>query len=296
MLVVPSDRALAIDIGGTKTSWAIVDQAGKIEKQDIFPTPEDRDALLKQLIRIIADTSPQAIGIGIAGTISANHRDIVVSPNLPNLSHFEIVATLQEAHDLPIALDNDARCALIGEAWTGAATEVSSAVLLTLGTGVGGAVMQKNTVLPHPFDLTKEIAYLKADSSDIFPCRTGAGSVEALLGGKNLEMRYGCELGKVFADARKKNPEAQEIVNLISHSFKLVIETIWETYEPKLILIGGKGALDLDLYLDYTPPTKVVAAKNGEAAGLIGAARLGYDILEKTLQERAEWDSLAPKE
>ena len=81
-------------------------------------------------------------------------------------------------------LENDARCALIGEVWKGSAQEFSSAVLLTLGTGVGGAVMQKGTVLPHPQSISLEIGRLIVDPTDIFPTTSGFGTVEALIGGR----------------------------------------------------------------------------------------------------------------
>jgi glucokinase len=289
-------KILGFDIGGTKIAWGLVDEEGKIHQQGHVPTPPVRDEFLKTILSIITKHKPDAVGIGIAGTVSADHQDVVVSPHLPELSHFELVQTIQEKHPVPIALDNDARCALIGEVWKGKAQNVSSAVLITLGTGVGGAVMQKEVVLPHPHDITQEIGYLTADPDDLFPASSGKGSIEALLGGENLEDRFGIPVGDLVARARKEDPEALEIFKTISYYFIQSVRAIFETYNCKLILVGGKGNQDLDLYLRDIPPCPVEAAGLGELAGVIGAARLGLDLYEQEQEEIAEWGDEEEKE
>jgi|GEM_PF-5665075 len=284
-----NNRILGFDIGGTKTAWGLVDENGKISKNGRFPTPKERDDFLKKILHLIKENKPQAVGIGIAGTVTVDHQDTVVCPHLPELSHFEIVQAIKELYPVPVALDNDARCALIGEVWQGKATDALSTVMITIGTGVGGAVMQKGVVLPHPHDLTQEMGYLVADPTDLFPASTGRGSIEALLGGQNLERRFGIPVGELVTLARKNDEEAVDIFKTISYCFGEVIQTIYDTYSCKRILVGGKGQNDLDLYLQSTPPCTVEPAALGEDAGIIGAARLGLDLYEQELEEAAEW-------
>ena len=280
---------LGFDIGGTKTAWGLLTPEGDLQEHGHFPTPQDRDEMLSELIKIVLKYKPSAIGIGVAGTVSADHQDIVVCPNIPTLSHFELIQTLQEKHPVPIALDNDARCALIGEVWKGKAQNLSSVVMITLGTGVGGAVMQREVVLPHPHDITQEISYIVADPSDLFPAQTGRGSIESLLGGKNLEERFGVPMKDLVKHAHAGDPDAIETFKTISYYFIQSIRAIHDLYNCKLILVGGKGSNDLDLYLRDIPPCPIEPAGLGEIAAVYGAARLGLDLHEQEQIEAAEW-------
>jgi glucokinase len=280
---------LGFDIGGTKTAWGVVGDDGVVKVRGQFPTPQQREELVKSLLKVIKDQKPTAIGIGIAGTVSADHQDIVVCPHIPELSHFELIQTIQKDYPIPVALDNDARCALIGEVWAGKAQDISSVVMITLGTGVGGAVMQKGVVLPHPHDITQEIGYTIADPSDLLPASTGRGSIESLLGGQNLEERFGIPMAELVAQARNEDPDAVETFKTISYYFIQSVRAIYDIYQCKLILVGGKGSKDLDLYLRDIPPCPVEAAELGEVAGVVGAARLGLDLYEQEQREAAEW-------
>lgn len=284
-----SVQLLGFDIGGTKTAWGLCDSEGTILKQGVFPTPQEREPLLKNILEIIATHKPAAVGVGIAGTVSTDHHDIVVCPNVPDLSHFELVQTIREQYLVPVALDNDARCALIGEVWKGAAQDLSSALLITIGTGIGGAVMQKEVVLPHPHDITQEIKYLVAEPQDLFPAPTGRGSIEGLIGGKNLEERFGISMGDLVARARKGDAEAIETFKIIAHYFIQCVRTLYDTYHNKLLLVGGKGCKDLDLYLQESAPCEIRPTQLGEAAGIIGAARLALDLYEQEQKDIAEW-------
>ena len=281
---------LGFDIGGTKTAWGLVTADGRLKAHGVFPSPQHRDAMISAIITLVKEKKPQAVGIGVAGTVSPDHRDTVVCPHLPELSHFEIVQAIRsEFPEIPVALDNDARCALIGEVWQGKAKDLTSVVMITIGTGIGGAVMQKGQVLPHPHDLNEEISHLIADPSDLLPASSGRGSVESLLGGQNLEDRFGIPVAELIAQARKEDKDAVETLKTISYYFIQAIRAIYDVYHCKLILVGGKGLNDLDLYLRDVPPCPVESADLGELAGVIGAARLGLDLYEQEEEEAAEW-------
>jgi len=255
-----------------------------------FPSPQNRGYMLSDILKLVKEKKTQAVGIGVAGTVSPDHQDTVVCPHLPELSHFEIVQAVRtEFPEVPVALDNDARCALIGEVWQGKAKDLTSVVMITIGTGIGGAVMQKGIVLPHPHDLNEEISHLIADPSDLLPASSGRGSVESLLGGQNLEDRFGISVAELVTLARKEDKDAVETFKTISYYFIQAIRAIYDVYHCKLILVGGKGQNDLDLYLRDIPPCPVEAAALGELAGVIGAARLGLDLYEQEQEEAAEW-------
>lgn len=278
---------LGVDVGGTKTAWAVTDEHGTVLKNGTYPTPTHKEAFLKALSKLVQAHSVQAVGIGIAGTVSADHEDVIVCSNLPELSHTQLVDHLKESGQEHVALDNDARCALIGEVWLGAAQEMTSALMLTLGTGVGGAVMQKGVIKAHPLDVSQEIGRIVVDSNDFFPAFGGCGTVEALLGGHNLEERLQISLAEEATKIRKNDPEAKKVWRTIADFFILTIRAVHDEYHCKNIIIGGKGGKDLEFYLQDTPPCPVIPAVLGEKAGVIGAARIALDLWEES---QKDWD------
>lgn len=282
-------NVLAYDIGGTKTSWAVISDEGELQQEGRFPTPQSRDALLEKLYKVAEDKKVSGVGIAVAGVISPDHKDVVVCPHIPELSHFELVSTLESRLDLPVSMDNDGRCALVGEVWQGAARETSSAVMLTLGTGIGGGVMQKGNVLAHPNDITKELSHLVADPSDLLVTPSGRGTVESLLGGKYIEERFGIPMEELVEGVKKDDEEAITVFQNISYYFIQVMRAVYDVYHCKMIIIGGHGAKELELYLRDKPPCPVLPATLGESSGLYGAARLALDKYEADLEEDAEW-------
>jgi glucokinase len=290
-MIMPN--VLAFDIGGTKIAWGVVSSEGKILKEGSEPTPKevaDFSDSVKKIVSAHADVG--AVGIGFPGQISPIGA-ITFSTNLPHLTGYNLREVLSDHTELPIRMDNDARCALIGEAWMGAAREKSSVVMITLGTGVGGAVMQKQRVQPATQDVSKEISRIVADPTNPFPGTTGAGTIESLIGGQSVEERFGISLKELSVDGHKKDEEALEIWKTISYYFIQSVQAIKDVYACKLIIIGGKGLHDLDLYLQDEPPCPVVVAELGENAGLIGAARLALDAYDDHVEDEKadeEWE------
>lgn len=279
---------LGIDVGGTKTAWGIFSEKGQLVSDGKMATPQDREELLNALTKIVTAQPIAAVGIGIAGTTSANHEDVIVCQHIPSLSHVELARELRERCNTLVTLDNDARCALIGEVASGAAKDHSSAVMLTLGTGVGGAVMQKGIVLPHPIDVSKEIGRIIADPTDGLVTPEGRGSIEALIGGVNLEQRFGIKLKRIAEQVRVGDENAAALWKQISYYFIQCIRAVYSAYSCKLIIIGGVGSNDLKYFLQDEPPCPVVAAKLGEMAGVYGAAALAVDLYREETVE--DWD------
>lgn len=265
---------LALDIGGTTSRWALVAHTGKLLKFGESQSPKSEATLLRWVSQLVRTHSVAHVGIAIAGTVSVDHQDTLVCTNLPNLSHRHLAAHV-ETLGVACQLENDARCALLGEQWLGAARHIENALMLTIGTGVGGAILRGGAVLPHPTDLHEEIGRLMIDRNDLFPAESGAGTLEGLLGGKNLEARFAVKLSELAAGARRGSREALlawEPIQEITHRCLAVVAA---TYAPERIIFGGKGGKDLEWYLgEQEPPVAVVAAALGERAGLLGAACL----------------------
>ena len=272
------DHILSFDIGGSKVAWGLFNLDGTLLKDGRLATPESLEQILNAIQEVAAKNPAQAIGIGVPGTIHPNHREITLCTNLSALNKCKLADLVQEKTGLPTTLDNDARCALIGEVWLGSAQEMRSAVMLTLGTGVGGAVMQREKILPHPQDVTQEVGRLVVDPSDVFPAKSGRGSVEAFIGGHNLEKRLSISLADISQKVRTCDKESIELWREIASFFSLCLRAVQDQYSCRNIIIGGIGSKDLEFYLQDEPPCPVIAAQFGEKAGLYGASRIGLDL------------------
>jgi glucokinase len=282
-------KVLAFDIGGTKIAWAVIDEQGKVYDRGVEPTPQERDTLVADIAKVITShPEGDAAGLGVPGPIARDKQTVLFCTNISSLTKFNLGKAVSEIAKKPVVLDNDARCALVGEAWLGVAAGERSVVMVTLGTGVGGAVMQRGVVLPSPSDVSQEISRLIADPDDIFPGTTGKGTVEAMIGGKSLEMRYNISLKEMSEQVRTGNPEAVEFWSYAQHAFAQCARTIHQVYGCHIIIVGGKGMTDLEYYVgEQDMPCPVVPATLGSDSGLFGAAQLAFEAATVAAKD---WD------
>jgi len=140
--------------------------------------------------------------------------------------------------------------------------------------------MERGRVLAHPLDINEEIGRITVDPTDLFPTPSGHGTVEALIGGHNLEDRLQISLREEAVKAREGDPEALEVWRNIAHFFIQTVRVVHDHYQPEAIIIGGIGGQDLQFYLQDKPPCRVLAGKLGTASGIMGAARIALDLLD----------------
>lgn len=271
---------LGIDVGGTKIAWGSFDTSLKLTERGRLDTPETLDLFVAALVELITANESTVVGMGLPGTHTKDGKQLITCPNVPYLSGVALPELLQEQlPDCTVVMDNDARCAMIAEVAAGAAKNDQNALLITLGTGVGGAVMQRGQILIHPEDINQEVGHVVVDSTDAFVSPTsGRGTVEAFLGGRNLELRLGVSLQSLAKGVRIGNGDASAVWEQIQTYMRQCIEAIHATYTCRKIIVAGRGVADLEYYLgEYQPPCPVVPATLGEDAGLYGAAQLAYD-------------------
>jgi glucokinase len=140
---------IGIDLGGTYIKAGVVDESGEVHHTGRWPSSEScatAEGVAQTLADIIASLRPHgdavAVGIGIAGLVDSRRGVVRESPNFPTWSNLRLVERLAEQGvGLPIAIDNDAHTIALGEAEAGSAQGYDSFLLLTLGTGVGGAIV-----------------------------------------------------------------------------------------------------------------------------------------------------------
>ena len=300
-----SPCALGIDIGGTKIAVGAVDATGAVHARRTIATDAEAgfDAGLERLIRAIDETLAEArvdaaalsgIGLGCPGPFDEASGRIENFYTLPGWEGNDIVSPLVARFDTPVRLINDADAALLGEALAGAARGARVALMLTVGTGLGGAALIDGAILRGAAGDHPEIGHLIVDPTGPECYCGGRGCLEALAAGPALA-RAGAEFGyadaeAVFAAAEAGAEPARAIIVRSTDAMETAVWSLVHTLLPEVILIGGgMGERHFALYRDAAERAiaravlapagaiRVVKAALGNDAGMVGAAALMLD-------------------
>mgnify|MGYP006260496183 CR=1 FL=1 len=138
---------LGVDLGGTAIKLGLFSLQGELLSEHQRPTPQPATpgSVCVEIVDAINFLDPDGraavVGIGLPGPMDAEARVARICINLPGWEEVPLAAWLEPRLKRSVTLANDGNCALVGEAWKGAAAGCSDVLLLTLGTGVGGGVM-----------------------------------------------------------------------------------------------------------------------------------------------------------
>ena len=297
--------ALGVDIGGTKIAVGAVDAAGAVHARRTIATDAEAgfDAGIARLTRAIDETLAEArveaaalsgIGLGCPGPFDEASGRIENFYTLPGWEGNDIVTPLADRFGTPVRLINDADAALLGEALAGAARGARLALMLTVGTGLGGAVLIDGVILRGAKNEHPEIGHLIVDPTGPECYCGGRGCLEALAAGPALA-RAGAEFGyadaeAVFAAAEAGAAPAQAIVTRSADAMETAVWSLVHSFLPEVILIGGgMGERHFALYREAAERAiaravlapagaiRVVKAALGNDAGMVGAAALMLD-------------------
>jgi glucokinase len=324
MGVEPSSEAggaIGVDLGGTKMLVGVVEAGPTVHHRSEAPSvgltaDELLDTLEAELRKALAvHPGVLSIGLGIPCTIDRERGLAISAVNLP-IVNMPIRDLMTERVGLPVEIDNDGNVAALAEHRWGAARGAKNAVLLTIGTGIGGGLIVNGEVYRGSTGAGAELGHLVIDA-DGPPCQGNCpnhGCVEAVASGTALgrEARAAAQrepdsaLGKRLAaggpvDGRAAtdaaiagDPVAREVVALIGTRIGVALSGIANVFEPDVIVVGGGVMAAGDLLLEPAreelrsralPPmnqTKVVAAELGAEAGMIGAATMALEMLQGT--------------
>ncbi len=298
---------LGIDVGGTGIKAAIVDAEGRILHRAEAPTgaAEGAGAVLARIRRLglslmeRAETPVMACGVGSPGRIDHRRgRVIFASGNLPGWTGLALGAELHQAFGVPVVVDNDVNAAATGEAWIGAARGASDFLMLTLGTGVGGALTVHGRLWRGARFGAGEVGHMALyPGGEPCPCG-GRGCAERYVSSKALTRRANEALteGTPFRGIRDVIRAAEQGAGERQRAARLGVEqwtgdlalflmNLQMAFDPQMIVVGG-GITRLGYWWDRLVQTarqgcrerstsiRVRRAKLGPMAGVVGAARL----------------------
>ena len=168
---------LGVDIGGTSVKIAALDSELKLTEKRRFPTGESctSEEIMQNLIEhcreFIEKYDVEAIGVGSAGGIDPKKGLVVTAGNLP-FRNEPVVQKLHDAFGIPVFIDNDGNCALVGERAVGECKGCVDTLILTLGTGVGGAVIMDNRIMRGRNNRAGELGHFILDRNGV-DCECG---------------------------------------------------------------------------------------------------------------------------
>jgi glucokinase len=314
---------LGVDVGGTKVAAAPVDRNGKMLAPPLVERSEtaSEGAFLAALadtlgraLRQFEDSGVMAVGLACAGTMDVTRGVAVTSPNLP-LVEAPVVKSLEDALDVPVVLENDANAALWAESVVGAAIGLRHVVMLTLGTGVGGALLLDGQIYRGAGGGAGEFGHTTVLAGGL-PCRCGArGCLEMYAAGEAL-VRYASarvrdtELdpqnallalrqqgqltgGAIARLAAQGHPGALEAVQQLASWLGIGLLNISNVFNPEMIIVGGgvgevgepllrpaREFLHKNAMTPGRDQVRVVPAQLGNQAGLVGAGLLGWETVD----------------
>ncbi|MEZ5344073.1 MAG: ROK family protein [Pyrinomonadaceae bacterium] len=304
---------VAADLGGTNLRVATVSEEGEVLFRTKKHTPRDESsagivnaivASAKKCISNSGGGTVRAVSIAAPATVDVEKGKIIVAPNLAALNDLNIVAELENRMGIPAILENDALAAAIGERWLGASKGKNDSVMITLGTGVGGGIIVNGEIVRGADGTAGEIGHICVEPNG-FECGCGShGCIEQYASAKAL-VRLAREVeteahqfpskkvlssADIFRLGKKGHPAALEAFRLQGYYLGIVIGGLINLLNPEVIVIGGGAAAGWSLFINvlrdqvklraYRKPAeraKIVRAKLGDDAGILGAALLGFE-------------------
>lgn len=319
-------RAIGIDIGGTKIAGGVVDELGAVQRFERVPTDDrDPDALVDAVVAMVsrlAGDEVLPVGVAAPGFIDAGQSTVYYTPNI-RWRNEPLRHRLEERLGLPIVVDNDANAAGWAEFRFGAGRLVSDMVVLTLGTGVGGAIVAGDRLIRGGFGVAGELGHLRVVPNGV-PCGCGArGCIEQYGSGRALQRMANSiadagGIGLVLADARAAGGGALEghvLGELIQQDDPGALAALGElgswvgqacaslavVLDPQLFVFGGGVAAAGERLLapvrrafaehvpahGYHPEPVFAVAELGNDAGVVGAADLARLHEDESLRDFA---------
>lgn len=310
-------KHIGIDVGGTTIKAGITDERGNILHRLTIPTDVDtgfeKIALnMVNMTKKLLDSSStdiseiRNIGIGIPGIADKNGK-VYFATNL-FWKNVELGKVFKENFpNIEIKVDNDATVAAIAEQFVGSIKGVQNAVMLTLGTGVGGGIMINGLKYSGHSNIGSEIGHMVIGEKSTYRCACGRdGCFETYCSatgviryaqklindGEKSILAFGKSIDEIDAEAIfdgyvQKDEVCVKTVKRFVNYFSIGIANIVNILDPEYIVIGGGMSNSFDLYIDDlnrlvsekvmvkdVPFAKIVKAELGNDAGIIGAAML----------------------
>ena len=286
-------KLLSIDVGGTFIKYGLYDlEFQHLESTDKVLTPRTNfEDFTNVLFKICNQFWEKYVGVALSvpGTIDAKTGLIIQGGSLQYNNQINLVKLLEGKLNVPVTIENDARCALLAELWRGKLKESQDGVMLTDGTGIGGAIAKKGKVILGSHRTAGEFSAL-LDSND---------TKTATLKGRELSFSYfvqeiqnlkrnndldGVQVMELISE---EDPEVLKLFDQYTTTFARLIYNLQLIVDPASFIIGG-GVSQNEIFMNQfrvgierfynslsipIPRPTLTASEFRSDANLIGAVR-----------------------
>ena len=292
-------QVIGIDLGGTAIKLGRFTTDGNCLQSLSVPTPQPATPtdVVEAIVNSIPLIDPQgyskAVGIGTPGPVDATGRIAVVAINLANWHDVPLADLLEAKLKLPIFLANDANCAGLGEYWLGAGKQFQNLILITLGTGVGGAVILDGKLFTGHRGAAGELGLITLNP-DGPKCNSGnQGSLEQYASAPAIRRRTGLEPSELGELASSGDLKALTFWQEYGRDLGAGLASLIYILTPEAIAIGGGVCASFEFFLPsmqaeierrVLPSSRaglqILRAQLGNQAGMVGAAKLATSLLQ----------------
>ncbi|CAH0528841.1 N-acetylglucosamine kinase [Vibrio hippocampi] len=294
------------DVGGTKIEFGAFDQSLKRVATERVPTPgHDYDLLIDQLAQLVLKYDEQfdakgMVGIGIPGVEDVNTQT-VLTVNVPCANQRTLRLDLEARIDRRVALENDANCFALSEAWDDELKDMPSVMGLILGTGFGGGLIFSGKVFSGFNHVAGELGHtrlpvdawlLLREHAPLLDCGCGkTGCLDSYLSGRGFELLYAHFAGTereaidIVDDYYKGEQFALSFVDIFIEMVAMCFANLFTAHDPHIVALGG-GLSNFSLLYEELPKRipkyllpvakcpRIIKAKHGDSGGVRGAAFL----------------------
>ncbi|MEG4326294.1 ROK family protein [Microcoleus sp. AT3-A2] len=293
-------QVIGIDLGGSAIKLGRFSENGLCHQSLTVPTPQPAtpEAVLAAMTDAILQLNPaenavSAIGIGTPGPADAAGRIARVAINLKDWHNVPLADWVEAKTGLPTMLANDANCAGLGEAWLGAGRHFKDLILITLGTGVGGAVILDGKLFVGHQGAAGELGLITINP-DGPECKSGnRGSLEQYVSVQAIRRETDLEPLQLANLAKYGDAKALEFWQNYGRYLGLGLASLIYILTPEAIIIGGGISAGAEFFLPQVReeierrvlPTsradlQLLVAELGNQAGIVGAAKLAWQLVQ----------------
>lgn len=278
-------KIIGIDLGATNIRGAVVtgDTMGDIISRRIN-TKGTEEQVLEDVYFVVdklIGRDVKAIGIGVPSVVDVELGIVYDVVHIPSWKEVHLKQILEEKYQVPVFVNNDANCFILGEHYFGKGKGIKNMVGLTIGTGLGAGIIINNQLYAGPNCGAGEfgcVDYL--DNNYEFYCS-----------GSFFNNVYGLDGQQVFKDAQNGDARALELYAEMGIHLGNAIKLVMYTYDPALIILGGSVQLAYDYFektmwerihtLVYPKSVERLTIERSELenSGILGAAGLYFDSL-----------------
>jgi glucokinase len=301
---------LGIDWGGTYIKAGVVDTTGKVIRKTVLNTKEMQTeelffAGVSDLLKRYKSLNIRAIGIGAPGVIFTKTGVIHHLGNVPGWENYPMKSMAEKRLNLPVFINNDANVFGLAESRLGAGKGADCAIFLTIGTGLGGAIIYHGQLLESETSAC-ELGHVPVSLEGRKCGCGGTGCIETFVGNRHLLRRYRelashaediSSVEELYYRARHGNKVAMKVWEEFSRALGMFIAGMLNIFDPDVVVIGGgiAGAFSLfkpmvmdAIYKQGMQPFlrkfKLVRAKLRNP-GIVGAALLAMENLNISLKK-----------